>query len=362
MKTLRCDQCASTDLTRLADREYRCNHCKVRFHLAAEDAPAPPPRPAPAPRPTPPPAKPASTLKTIAWVVVCIALLVFAASLKAQRQARLRDQRRQQALQRDIARSLEARMGNMRLNTNEITGGRLAGSGTRLTGSTSGQTAHSGAEPSVPEPTPSKPSEYGSEAVVEEKIVKAEFVDAVPLPDRVGNIYFVGIYRNTGEAAIDRPRVEATLWSDKKEKLAVGSGYGAFNNLLPGEEVPIKILVQKAPAYASVTYKVAPERVRFGSTVRPKLAIEKPKLEPAQFGGYRLSGTVRNNDAADVRFVHIVALLLGEDRHIVGMQDGFAAQRDLPAGDHSPFQLQIMSTSRPPKSFRLYQFASLAKP
>lgn len=357
MKTLRCEQCASTDLTRLADREYRCNHCKARFHLASEDAPAPPPRPTPAPRPTPP-AKPASTLRTVAWVVACIALLVFAASLKAQRQARLRDQRRQQALQRDIARSLDSRMGNLRLNTGE----RPVGSGTRLSSTTAGQTDRPGDDSNVPEPTPSKPSEYGSEAVVEEKIVKAEFVDAVPLPDRIGNIYFVGIYRNTGEAAIDRPRVEVTLWSDKKEKLAVGSGYGAFNNLLPGEEVPIKILVQKAPAYASVTYKVAPERVRFGSTARPKLAIEKPKLEPAQFGGYRLSGTVRNNDAADVRFVHIVALLLGDDRHIVGMADGFAGQRDLPAGDHSPFQLQIMSTSRPPMSFRLYHFASPAKP
>lgn len=311
-----------------------------------------------------PPSKPSSPLRTVAWVVVCIALLVFAASLKAQRQARLREQRRQQALQRDIARSLESRMGSLRLNTNEITGGRLAGSGTRLTSGSTDGNATPGTEASQPsaEPSPSRPSEYGSEAVVEEKIVKAEFVDAVALPDRIGNIYFVGIYRNTGEAAIERPRVEATLWDGKKEKLAVGSGYGACNNLLPGEEVPIKILVQHAPAYAAVTYKVAPERVRFGSIARPKLVIEKPKLEPAPFSGYRLSGTVRNGDAADVRFVHIVALLLGEDRRIVGMQDGFAAQRELPAGDHSPFQLQIAHTSRPPKSFRLYHFASPAKP
>lgn len=349
MKTLRCDQCASTDLTRLADREYRCNHCKARFHIGAEAAP--PPRPAPPVR-SAPAVKPLSTLRKVVLAVLCIGLLVFSISLKAQRQARIREQRRQQAMQRDIARSLEARMGNLRLNPNSGTGGRDAASSPRGTGSDdSGETA-----------TPSKPTEYGSEAVVEEKIVKAEFIDAVPLPDRIGNIYFVGIYRNTGEAAIDRPRVEATLWDAKKEKLAVGSGFGAFNNLLPGEEVPIKILVQHAPAYASVTYKVAPERLRYGSTARPKLQIEKPKLEPAPFSGYRLSGTVRNNDAADVQFVHIIALLLGEDRKIVGMQDGFAAQRELPAGDHSPFSLQILQSTRPPKSFRLYQFASLKKP
>lgn len=352
MKTLRCDQCASTDLTRLADREYRCNHCKARFHIEAD---AVPPRPAPPARPAPV-VKPLSTLRKVALAVLCVGLLGFSISLKAQRQARIREQRRQQALQRDIARSLEARMGNLRLNTNGATGG----------GATAGSTRGTGGEPSSDDSgetaTPSKPTEYGSEAVVAEKIVKAEFVDAVPLPDRIGNIYFVGIYRNTGEATIDRPRVEATLWDANKEKLAVGSGFGAFNNLLPGEEVPIKILVSHAPAYASVTYKVSPERLRYGSTERPKLLIEKPKLEAAPFSGYRLSGMVRNNDSADVHFVHIVALLLGEDRKIVGMQDGFAAQRELPAGDRSPFDLHITQSARPPKSFRLYQFASVKKP
>ena len=103
-----------------------------------------------------------------------------------------------------------------------------------------------------------------------------------PLPDRIGNIYFVGIYRNTGEAAIDRPRVEATLWDAKEGKLAVGSASARSTTLLPGEEVPIKILVQHAPAYASVTTRWR-RATAYGSTARPKLQIEKPKLEPAPF-------------------------------------------------------------------------------
>lgn len=351
MKTLRCDQCASTDLLRLAEGEYRCNHCKTRFHIAAATAPK-------TPRPAHPlaSARPVSAWRKVVTVVLCIGLFVAAIALKAQRQARLRDQRRQQALHRDISRSLDARMGNLGLHTSEITGGRLAGSTAHTTtGSTSAGVAAAA-------PPPNQPIEYGSDAVVKEKIVKAEFVDPVALPDRIGNVYFVGIYRNTGEAAIERPRVEATLWDDKKQKVAVGSGFAAFNNLLPGEEVPIKILVQRPPAYASVTYKIAPERVRFGTTMRFKLAIEKPKLAPAPTSGYHLTGTVRNNDASEVRFVHIVALLLGEDHSIVGMQDGFIAQRELPAGDHSPFQLQILQTARPPKSFRLYHFAMAGKP
>jgi hypothetical protein len=349
MKTLRCDQCSSTDLTRLSEGEYRCNHCKAKLHI----------QPAPAPKvvvvaPSPP-AK-SSPLRTVATVVIALVLLVVAASLRAGRQERLREERRQRALQRDIARSIESRMGSSRLHVGEITGGRLAGSGGPLAGGSAGSSGD------APPPPPSKPVEYGSEAVVAPKAVRATFTDAVALPDRIGNIYFVGLYKNTGEAVIERPRVEATLWDSKKQKVAVGSGFAPFNNLLPGEEVPVKILVQHPPAHDSVTFHVAPEAMRYGSPQRFKLTVEKPKLEPAAFGGYRLTGVVRNGDSQDVQFVHIVGLLLDAKSGIVGLMDGFAGQRALPAGDHSPFSLQNGQVKAQPASFRLYTFAALGKP
>ena len=348
MKALRCDQCSSTDLTRLAEGEYRCNHCKAPLHVQAT------------PQPkivvlAPKAVAKSSPLRTAIGVVLMIGLLVVAASLKAQRQARIRDERRQRALQRDIARSIESRMGNSQLNVGDITGGKLAGSGGPLTaGSQAGSEATATAQPS-------QAIEYGSEAVVAPKAVRASFTDAVALPDRIGNVYFVGIYKNTGEAVIERPRVEATLWDEKKQKLAVGSGYAPFGNLLPGEEVPVKILVQHAPAYQSVTYHVAPEAMRFGEPTRFKLTVEKPKLEPAPFGGYRLSGVVRNGDSRDVQFVHLAAVLLDGKHRIVGMLDGFAGQRVLPAGDNSPFSIQALRAEGTPTSFRLYTFANAGK-
>lgn len=336
MKTLRCDQCASTDLTRLGEHEYRCNHCKTQMHTQAKPAPH-----VVVVRPTTPAPKP-SKLRGVVLVILGIALLGVAASLKAQRQARAREALRQRALQRDIARRIEARMGNNSLDVNDLTGGHLAGQ--RSGGS--------------PPPQPNKPVEYGSDSVVAPKAVLATFTDAVAVPDRIGNIYFIGVYKNTGEAAIDHPRVEATLWDAKKEKLAVGAGFAPFMNLLPGEEVPVKILVQHAPAYESVTYHVAPQAVRIGSPARFKTTIEKPKLEPAAFGGYRLSGQVRNNDRSDVQFVHIVALLRDSKRSIVGMIDGFPGQRQIPAGDFSPFSLQGSTLRGTPSTFVLYTFAS----
>ena len=58
---------------------------------------------------------------------------------------------------------------------------------------------------------------------------------------------------------------------------------------------------------------------------------------------------MRNNDATDVQFVHIIALLLAarirKDRRDAGWLRGSA---QLPAGDHSPFSLQILQSTRPP--------------
>ncbi len=348
MKTLRCDQCSSTDLTRLAEGEYRCNHCKSRMHVQA--APA---LKIEVVKPGAPEKK--SPLYTAGMVVLMLGLLIAAVSLRAQRQERLRDERRQRALQRDIARSIESRMGTKPLQVQEITSGRLAGSGGPLAVG-----ANSSGTPS--DSQPSRPVEYGSEAVVAPKVVRASFTDAVALPDRIGNVYFVGIYKNTGEAAIDHPRVEVTLWDGKKQKLAVGTGFAPFGNLLPGEEVPVKILMQHAPAYESASYHVAPEAVRFGTPPRFKLTVETPKLEPASFGFYRLSGSVRNADTQEVQFVHLAAVLLDAKHTIVGLVDGFAGQRNLPAGDHSPFSLQATLVRAAPTSFRLYTFARPVRP
>ena len=71
---------------------------------------------------------------------------------------------------------------------------------------------------------------------------------------------------------------------------------------------------------------------------------------------------IRNTDKISVQHGRIVALLLGEDRSIVGMHEAFAGQQMLPAGDECPFDVQISTVSGTPKSFRLYTTAMPARP
>ena len=57
----------------------------------------------------------------------------------------------------------------------------------------------------------------------------------------------------------------------------------------------------------------------------------------------------------------VVALLLSAEKKIIAMQEGFAPQQVLPAGDASPFAISVHQVNGTPKSFRLYTSAMAAK-
>jgi hypothetical protein len=272
--------------------------------------------------------------------VLIIAGLVGLVALKAKLRADREDARRRTRIQRDVSASIDRALARHPLSISGTTG--------------------ASANPAGGDVQPMAPAEFGGDAVVERKKPSATFTEAVALPDSIGNVYFVGLYKNTGEVAIDHPRVEATLFGPDKRVLAVASGFGPLMGLLPGEEVPVKILAQRAPAYDSVSYRISPEAMRFGNPRRFKLLVQNARLAPDNFSGYRLVGTVKNQDSSAVQHVQIIALLQGESRQIVGMSDGYLAQKVLPAGQECPFDIMVSRMRGKPKSFKLYTHAMLA--
>lgn len=335
-EVLRCEHCASRDLTRINDGEYTCNHCKSRILTGkptgqASAAPVTPPvtrRPV-----TPvPPAKaqtPLQKVGTVMLILLCASVVVW---LKVKRAEDRADRARRAAIQRSVAASLS---GQFRAPRNSS-----------IIGDSKG--ADETAEP---------PQHFGAGAVEQEKSLTATFTELTPLPDSIGNIYFVGLYKNTGEATIERPQVEITLLDANKKKLSVGHGYSAPSALLPGEETPVKILVQKAPPYDVAQFKITPERQRYGSAKHFKLSVEGPRLAAANFGGYDLTGTVRNKDSEAAQHVQLIILLRDAKNAIVGMDSGFLGQKLLPPGDDTPFRVHISQVRGKPTHFSIYTSA-----
>lgn len=323
MNILRCDHCASTDLEKLADGDYRCNHCDTRQHLASR----PPPQPIPSPRHSAPASQTPARSKAAA-----VALLVAGVAGLAVARAAIRENRRAE-LRRRLA---------------------LIDSSRRYASPYSSVSNHS-----LPSRIP--PAEFGSQAIVAPKLVRGEFKNPVALPDSLGNVYFVGLFHNTGQAVVQKPRVEVTLWDAQKQKVAVGFGYAAANDVLPGEQTPVRILVQKPPAYASTSFHIAPEEKRFGQPQRFALEVQNAKLEPSPFKGYHLSGIVVNKSPQTVQYTRVVVLLIGAKQEIVGYGDGMTGQKDIPSGDRSPFSVRVNSVSSQPRSFRVYTSANAGR-
>lgn len=202
---------------------------------------------------------------------------------------------------------------------------------------------------------PAKPealAEYGAGAVEKAPEAKAELRLLTPRPDSIGNTYFVGVYRNTGEAVIERPRAEVRLFDKGGEKVAVGTGYAARDRLPPGEETPIKIMVRNTPAYDKLEVHLDPQPPSYPRT-RPKMAFEGVKVAPGRYRGYRLTGKVKNTSQVAARFVQIIVLALGDDKRPMGVTSSFLQQKVLPPGDSAPFDFTLHQVDEAPASVRL---------
>jgi hypothetical protein len=182
---------------------------------------------------------------------------------------------------------------------------------------------------------------------------RAEVSALTPLPDSVGNVYFIGYYKNTGTVPIAMPSVELTLWGEQSNKLAVTQGYAPRHTLGPGEETPIRTLFLHAPAkWQRVTASVTPRAQTFGGP-RPQLRFTAGQLQRDRLRGYRLEGTVQNQDTWVVRFIQVIVVVYDKEDRIIGMDSRFIGQQQLSPGESAPFAVPMLQVRGRPHHYRL---------
>jgi len=194
--------------------------------------------------------------------------------------------------------------------------------------------------------------EQSKEGSIEEKKVAAEFINVSVLPDSIGNIYFIGFYKNTGETPV-LPRAEIALYDSKGEKIAVAFGYGIRGYILPGEETPISVLVSKAPQYKEFKSTGTPEMPVYISK-RPNMKITNLKLifPKLRFDHHTLTGKIQNLDK-EASYVQIAAALLDGKGKIIGYSSNFLGQTRISSGDTAPFKISFYLVDGKPESFKV---------
>ncbi len=214
----------------------------------------------------------------------------------------------------------------------------------------------------IPAEKPEKPVEAGKDAIEPEKKVSADFSDISPLPDSIGNIYFVGMFRNTGETPV-YPRAEIALYDARGEKVAVARGYGIRSYILPGEKTPVSVLVQRAPAYKTVRSIGVPESPGYYPE-RPRLSFSKLKMNsPAhRFDYHRVTGRVKNGSGKDARYVQVAVTAFDSSGRIIGYAGNFLGQTVLRTGEEAPFSVDFHLMKGRPSRFTVEYSAMVYKP
>jgi hypothetical protein len=182
---------------------------------------------------------------------------------------------------------------------------------------------------------------------------RAEVSALTPLPDSIGNVYFVGYYKNTGTVPITLPSVELTLWGEQSNKLAVAHGYAPRHLLTPGDETPVRILFSHAPAkWQRVTASVTPRAPTLGGP-RPELRLTAGQLQRDRYMGYRLEGTVQNQDTSVAQFIQVIVVVYDKENRIIGMDSRYTGQRELSPGEKTPFAVPVLQVRGRPHHYRL---------
>jgi hypothetical protein len=220
---------------------------------------------------------------------------------------------------------------------------------------------HAGDTGTFPVEKPDKPAEAGKDAIEPEKKVNAEFSGITPLPDVIGNIYFVGMYENTGETPV-YPRAEIALYNTKGEKVAVAKGYGIRGYIMPGEKTPIMVLVQKAPPYKTVKSIGIPEAPSYYQP-RPKLVFSKLKMSSPEhrFDYYATTGRVKNTSGEDAQYVQVAVTAFDSSGRIIGHAGTFLGQTVLRNGEEAPFSIDFHIMKGSPARFTVEYSASVYK-
>lgn len=172
--------------------------------------------------------------------------------------------------------------------------------------------------------------------------LQGAFTRVTPVPDVIGNIYFLGIYKNTGDRPIRKPRVDIVLLDKKGDELKRGFGYGTREFLLPGEETPLKILVLKTPPYAKIRTEFRPEPpLSIQKIERPDLKFSGVKIGPRGGGYYHVTGRITNHDKVQVSGLRIIAVLYDRSDNPAAVGSGFARKSTLAPRQSTTFDYRL---------------------
>lgn len=177
--------------------------------------------------------------------------------------------------------------------------------------------------------------------------LSAEVLELWPSKDPDdADVWFYGVVKNTGEGALDHPRITVTMWN-KGRTQQVGTAFGFTDRfvLSPNSVTSFRVLAQKAPPFAEATATVQLQQRRRGDR-SGKLLLVSHTLKPSP-PMLLLKGQVKNVDDKPLRFVKVIALARDKSGRPIGQTTAYAAATTLVPGATASFSTFFLLHRKP---------------
>ena len=194
---------------------------------------------------------------------------------------------------------------------------------------------------------PSGPSAPIAPASPKPVSLSAEVHDLTPIRSS-GDIWFVGMLKNTGDSPLDHPRIAISLWNrGRTQLLATIHGSTERSVLSPNSSTPFKVLARKpspfAEASASVELTPCPDHCESGKlTLLSHQMIVVPPF-------VKLVGTIRNDEDVTQEFVKVIALARNKDGRPIDEAFAFVSGTKLAPRATGTFETYFVLSRKPAK-------------
>jgi len=189
---------------------------------------------------------------------------------------------------------------------------------------------------------------------------RGEILSVDPIPDSIGNTYFLVMYKNSGEVAINRPEVTIRLLSANDVKIASGKGYAFIDRLNPGEITPVYILITNCPAYKKYETDFIPELpfiILQGGIFTKKFSgefIDTSLAQTDSYNNHKITGKIKNISGYDARYVQVAVILYDKNDKAIGYGSTYINEKILKPEAFDFFEIYLTTVTAKPEYYKLY--------
>lgn len=173
--------------------------------------------------------------------------------------------------------------------------------------------------------------------------------ELTPVPDGIGNVYFIGYVKNNSTFPSEKPKVNVYAYDKNRNKVGQTFGYAASDILLPGARSMLQILLKDSPKFVSFDSNVEAKTLYF-ERGKPNLALIDSKLEYKNSSA-QLVGSIRNDSDQAVQFVNLSIIFKNNKKKIIRHNNSYLPNERINAGEEVKFVIPLYFEEKDVRSY-----------